>query len=303
MQSSQRCTLHSAAGNILYLLMDEVCGTNFLKPVCQLHLEHSEKAVRMWHFLFPPGSRPGQPDLLFVEQMQELTSIGHTASLCSDRVFSGGGSLSELPLDRTIVYRGWMATAEEYQRFENAVARTGATLLTNQSHYLTGHHLPNWYRFIPELTPETHVINVDDDIAEVMNTLKWDVYFLKDYVKSLKSGSGSIVRNPSEAQKVIAELKEERGHLEGGICIRKFESLIPESERRFFVIRGKAFSANESEMPAVVHECAKRIPSPFFSVDIVKRKDGVIRVVEIGDGQVSDLKEWTAKQFASIWST
>jgi hypothetical protein len=44
------------------------------------------------------------------------------------------------------------------------------------------------------------------------------------------------------------------------------------------------------------------IPSPFFSVDIAERQDGIFRIVEIGDGQVSDLVQWTSKRFAEIWS-
>lgn len=33
----------------------------------------------------------------------------------------------------------------------------------------------------------------------------------------------------------------------------------------------------------------------------MERRDGVKRIVEIGDEQVSDLVEWTAKRFAELW--
>jgi len=45
------------------------------------------------------------------------------------------------------------------------------------------------------------------------------------------------------------------------------------------------------------------IDSPFFSVDIAQTDDGVARVVEIGDGQVSDLVGWPAESFANIWQS
>lgn len=48
-------------------------------------------------------------------------------------------------------------------------------------------------------------------------------------------------------------------------------------------------------------ECARRISSPFFSVDGATREDGVERVVEIGDGQISDLVGWSAQDFAKLW--
>jgi hypothetical protein len=38
-------------------------------------------------------------------------------------------------------------------------------------------------------------------------------------------------------------------------------------------------------------------------VDVVQRADRVWRVVEIGDGQVSDLVGWTPDQFATCWVT
>ncbi|WP_347276450.1 ATP-grasp domain-containing protein [Chroococcidiopsis sp [FACHB-1243]] len=75
-----------------------------------------------------------------------------------------------------------------------------------------------------------------------------------------------------------------------------------DSERRYFVINSRAFVANSDEkIPTIVEECAKRIISKFFSVDVVERSDGVKRIVEIGDGQVSDLVGWTSERFAEIW--
>jgi hypothetical protein len=51
----------------------------------------------------------------------------------------------------------------------------------------------------------------------------------------------------------------------------------------------------------MVAECAQRIKSQFFSIDAIDLKDGTKRIVEIGDGQVSDLVGWTADRFARIW--
>lgn len=54
-------------------------------------------------------------------------------------------------------------------------------------------------------------------------------------------------------------------------------------------------------IPAAVYVCAAHIESDFFSVDVVRRRDGVERIVEIGDGQVSDLVGWEAQRFAQLW--
>ncbi|AMP01555.1 hypothetical protein CAter282_3771 [Collimonas arenae] len=49
-----------------------------------------------------------------------------------------------------------------------------------------------------------------------------------------------------------------------------------------------------------MEEIAQRIKSPFFSIDTVSSDAGQLRLIELGDGQVSDRKKWTAKQFASM---
>jgi hypothetical protein len=36
--------------------------------------------------------------------------------------------------------------------------------------------------------------------------------------------------------------------------------------------------------------------------DVVLREDGVSRVVESGDGQVSDLVGWSPEAFAAMWA-
>jgi ATP-grasp domain, R2K clade family 3 len=35
---------------------------------------------------------------------------------------------------------------------------------------------------------------------------------------------------------------------------------------------------------------------------VARRADGVERIVEIGDGQVSDLVGWSVERFVEIWS-
>jgi hypothetical protein len=90
-----------------------------------------------------------------------------------------------------------------------------------------------------------------------------------------------------------------RGVIEGGFCVRRVESFLPDTERRYFVLDGVPH-APTSNAPPIVHECAKRLRSRFYSVDVVQRADGQLRIVEIGDGQVSDLVGWTPERFASI---
>lgn len=254
------------------------------------------------HFLFPTGSRAEAPDEMFADQMAALTAFGFTTSLCSDTVLLGRKPLQGVPPESTVVYRGWMLTADEYVALIEAIERCGARPYTTLQQYLAAHHLPNWYLRLAELTPETLVLPEDADIEVELRKLDWGAYFLKDFVKSLKTARGSIVHNPADAPAVIAELREYRGRIEGGISVRRVEDFLPDTERRFFVLRGVGYGSVEAEqIPEVVRLCAARIPSPFFSVDVVRRRDGLIRVVEVGDGQVSDLVGWSAAAFAQMW--
>src|SRR5207253_4431608 len=139
-----------------------------------------------------------------------------------------------------------------------------------------------------DLTPETRVYPADADLVAGLRALKWGACFLKDFVKSLKTARGSVVREPEEAPAVVAEMREYRGEIEGGICVRRVEDFVPESERRFFVLDGVAYAASAGALvPDIVRRCAERVPSRFFSVDVAQRRDGEVRVIEVGDGQVA----------------
>jgi len=255
----------------------------------------------VWHFLFPSGSTPDAPDEMFADQHAALTEAGFTASICPDSVLAGFKPLRGIPIGSKVVYRGWMATAEEYAALVRAIERAGGVPLTSQQEYLTAHHLPNWYPLLAEFTPETRVFSPDADLVAELRALDWGSYFVKDFVKSLKSGRGSVVRDPADAPAVVSELREYRGRIEGGICVRRVEEFMPETEQRYFVLRGVVYAGGAEPVPDVVRACAERVRSPFFSVDVVRRRDGVLRVVEVGDGQVSDLVGWSASAFASLW--
>jgi hypothetical protein len=116
----------------------------------------------------------------------------------------------------------------------------------------------------------------------------------------LKTSVGSVITKPEDIAAVLAEMQKFRGIIEGGVCVRRFENFQPGSEKRYFVIDGKPHAAAGS-VPELVLECARRINSHFFSVDVAVRVDSVLRVVEIGDGQVSDLVGWEPARFAELW--
>jgi hypothetical protein len=192
-----------------------------------------------------------------------------------------------------------MLSATEYEALVSALSRAGARPTIDLQAYLSSHHLPSWYPSLADLTPETRIYSPDCDLEAELRTLGWSGFFIKDYVKSLKTSVGSRITKPEQVGSVVADMRRFRGIIEGGFCVRRVESFLPDTERRYFVLDGVPHAAT-GDAPLLVHDCAKRLQSRFYSVDVVQRADGQLRVVEVGDGQVSDLVGWTPARFASI---
>jgi hypothetical protein len=257
------------------------------------------------HFLYPSDPIDlRKPDAIFMEQVDELRKLGLEVSTFSL------GQLGDatckirkpIPIGATVIYRGWMLKATEYEQLLSLIQTQQAVPLTSSEIYLSCHYLPNWYPLIREFTAETEILPAYADFSVALKTLNWEKFFIKDYVKSLKTSVGSVISRPEEIHLVLAELQKFRGTIEGGVCVRRYEDLIPYSEKRYFVIQGQAHGA-VGPVPDLVSECARRIASPFFSIDVATRADGVLRVVEIGDGQVSDLVGWEPARFAELWKS
>jgi hypothetical protein len=255
------------------------------------------------HFLFPAHPlKATAVEEMFADQLSAVLESGYSSSLCPDSVIQEGKPLRNVPAGATVVYRGWMLNAKDYARLAQAIGDASATPLTSTGSYLAAHHLPNWYPLVAEFTPETRVLASDADWEAELRSLGWDAFFIKDYVKSLKTSRGSIVRDPSEIGAMVEEMERFRGEIEGGLCVRRVEPFIADSELRHFVLDGRAFAPDGQPVPDLVQRVASRIPSPFFSVDVIRRDDGTLRVVEVGDGQVSDLVGWSVSAFIAMWA-
>lgn len=254
------------------------------------------------HLLYPNSPlRARQPDEQYAVEVDAVRAAGFDVSLFSLEDFQSGDfrPLPPLPNATEILYRGWMLAAAEYDRLDTSVSAVGAKLATGRVAYLASHHLPKWYELLADLTPETRIYPPDCDLEAELGVLGWSEFFIKDYVKSLKTSVGSRITKPEQVAAVVADMQRFRGVIEGGFCVRRVENFLPDTERRYFVFDGVPYAAT-GDVPAIVHECARRLGGRFYSVDIVQQIDGQLRVVEVGDGQVSDLVGWTADRFADV---
>jgi hypothetical protein len=193
--------------------------------------------------------------------------------------------------DGIAIFRGWMFNEADYIKFFNLCKDSGVSLITAPENYMKFHHLPNWYNDIKDFTPETVILDDLSNLDDTIKSLNWDNYFIKDYVKSLNTDCGAIANSIEEIKSKITKMELYRGEIEGGLCIRKVENFDVETEVRFFVVNGTILNL-DIPIPDVVFECSEILKekSHFFTIDAVKTKSGDYRIVEVGDGQVSGLK-------------
>ena len=255
-------------------------------------------------FLFPCDYfDKKKPDEMYLSQFEAFKSIGMSVSTIDVEDIINS-KISPLPNEgELVIYRGWMLNEEKYSELIDKIQNANANPISDISEYLSTHHLPNWYPLLEEFTPKTVVLSKDIELEKELEKLRWEEFFIKDYVKSLKTSIGSIIQNPEKIKIVVSEMEKFRGEIEGGLCIRQVEEFYPETEKRYFVIFGKAFAPDPTEtIPSIVEECTKRIASQFFSVDVIISVDDIQRIVEIGDGQVSDIVRWSPERFVEIFN-
>ena len=243
-----------------------------------------------------------QPDDSYAEEFLAAQATGIACSLYSAEDFESG-KFQPHPLfaeQEEILYRGWMLNPNSYGQLLEAIECKGGRAVTSVAQYRLCHYLPEWYPLCKDLTPETIYVEKGADYAAAVADHQWPAFFIKDYVKSLTTNRGSIANSVGEIAEIVALIEKYRGQIEGGVCIRKFEQFTPETEERYFVFRGKPY-ARLGAVPEIVQTVTSRINSPFFSVDIVLSTDGVPRLIELGDGQVSDRKQWHVEHFLEIF--
>ncbi|MFE9203458.1 ATP-grasp domain-containing protein [Micromonospora sp. NPDC007230] len=212
------------------------------------------------------------------------------------RVTSGGEA----------VYRGWMLTSAQYAAFAEALALRGVVLRTGPQQYRRAHELPGWYPCLQAVTPASTWTEGDDRAAfdEACSGLGAGPAVLRDHTKSMKHHWNEAMFIPDVDDRAAAwavadrfrQLRED--DFAGGFVLRRFEHFTGAEVRTWWINGACRLIGPHPDTPndyppsdIDVTDLAPRVAAlrlPFVTVDLALRADGVWRVVEVGDGQVSD---------------
>lgn len=262
----------------------------------------------------------------YKEEYQEA-GLHHSCALFSyEDMEAGKLSLFGESISGLTIYRGWMMKPEMYARFYSLLEEKGIILINTPQEYEKYHTLPGWYSDFAEYTIES-VWETEGSVENALSMAKQlqGSYIVKDFVKSRKHEwyDACFIKNVSDTEntaKVIKNFISRQGDsLVGGVVLRKFENLkqigfhgksgMPMSEEyRAFIYAGKVlildnyWTDNDFVGISEAEKCwietiASKIKSNFITMDLARKEDGELIIMELGDGQVSGLQQIRKKDF------
>lgn len=251
---------------------------------------------------------PRRPDEHLRAEAAAARELGVPVALLDHDALTRGREedvLRRVPADPDAVYRGWMLRSEQYATLARLLGARGVTLRTSPEQYRSAHELPGWVDALAPVTPRSAwTQGADLDAFDACCArVGPGAAVLRDFSKSLKHHWDTAAYLPDctdrEGSRAVARrFLELRGDdLVGGLVVRAFERFVSAEARTWWVdgscVLVGAHPDSPDDVPpapdlAEVAPLVAALRLPFVTVDLVLRDDGRWRVVELGDGQVSD---------------
>lgn len=264
--------------------------------------------------------RAGRCDPYFADHAAAARAVGaRVAYLDHDALTAGDTEAAVRRVPEGIGplwYRGWMIPPIHYAALARALTARGAALLTAPDDYRRAHELPGWFPVFEPVTPDSVWLPCEpgeppavEALAEVAASLPRGPGIVKDFVKSRKHEWEEAcfipeLHDADGVHRVVARFVAlQEDYLVGGIVLRAFERFDHDTgEARVWWLDGRPIlTTAHPDTPQLCPAPDSSGLSPlvaalncrFITTDVARRADGVRRVVEVGDGQVSDLPAGT----------
>lgn len=263
---------------------------------------------------------PRQVDEHFAAQSEAVSAAGGTVALLDHEALVAGDPVAAVRrVPRSggrMWYRGWMIPVDRYRELARALSERGCALAVSPECYARAHELPGWYEHFAHVTPRSRWLAAkpgevpgESVLAEAAGSLGAGAGIVKDYVKSRKHEWDSAcfvpdLREIPALRRIVERFVELQGEsLAGGVVLREFEDFTDVTgsraqEARVWWLDGEPVLIGphpddptvfpEPDLSAVAR-AVSALGCRFVTTDLARRADGEWRVIEVGDGQVSDL--------------
>jgi hypothetical protein len=257
---------------------------------------------------------PKRVDEHFAREAEAVRALGGSLALIDHDALQRGDAaeaVRRVPRDLgTVWYRGWMTTASQYTALTAALGAKGIAMAVPPDGYQKAHELPGWYDTFAGVTPASVWLPLKkgaaperDTLARLVRPLAKGPAIVKDYVKSRKHewDEACFVPDVTDTERlhaVVTRFVELQGDfLAGGIVIREFETYENGEARVWWVDGEPVLVGAHPDTPDrhprpytdLIAPCVRALGCRFITTDLARRPDGTWRIVEVGDGQVSDL--------------
>ncbi|GGF27280.1 ATP-grasp domain-containing protein [Hymenobacter cavernae] len=186
------------------------------------------------------------------------------------------------------LYRGWMLSEREYRQLAQLTP-----LFISPELYLASHQASGWYSAIAPFTPASVFAPVHQAAPLIEQALQFqDRCFVKSLTKSF--GADSVI---SSLPAFTALVQRHALAADEVLFIRSYQELSNQPEERYFAIQGQAYGAARKRFPVVLQPVLARLQSRWlYTLDVAYTASGTPLIIEVGDGQVSDTKEWSVAE-------